>query len=41
MYKVHLLLHIWDRQNLDQSNNWAVAYKTDWDAIYSFHWLRN
>ncbi|MEO4187468.1 hypothetical protein ABH305_16595 [Acinetobacter pittii] len=27
-HKVHLLLYIWDRQNLDQSNNWAVAYKT-------------
>lgn len=27
MYKVHLLLHIWDSQTLDQSKNWAVAYK--------------
>lgn len=28
MYKVHLLLYIWDSQNLDQSKNLAVAYKT-------------
>jgi len=27
MHKVHLLLYIWDSQTLDQSKNWAVAYK--------------
>lgn len=27
MHNVNLLLYIWDRQTLEESNNWALAYK--------------
>ncbi|MCH7332637.1 hypothetical protein [Acinetobacter modestus] len=27
MHNVNLLLYIWDRQTLEESNNWVLAYK--------------
>ncbi|MCR4532591.1 hypothetical protein [Acinetobacter venetianus] len=27
MYNVNLLLYIWDSHNLEESRNWALAYK--------------